>query len=83
MPATPLPDDILARDYLTEAQLAKMLHRDVHTLREWWRARKGPPRTKVGKSIFYSRKAVEEWLLGLTQSPVRGTRPGRRSAALR
>ena len=41
-------------------------------LRSWFRLEEkggGPPRTVIGKSIFYRKSKFQEWLLGLEERP--------------
>jgi DNA-binding transcriptional MerR regulator len=42
-------------------QLADMLGRSPKTLETWRREGSGPPFTKNGRSIYYSRRDVEAW----------------------
>jgi hypothetical protein len=49
--------------YITEADLARQLNRSVRTLQRLAARRIGPPRTKVGRLIFYNIEHVRDWLL--------------------
>lgn len=60
--------------YLTEAQLAEQISRDIRTLRTWRAQRKGPAWTPIGKSIFYAEEAIRSWLKSLERQPVRSRR---------
>ncbi|MFK4005021.1 helix-turn-helix transcriptional regulator [Qipengyuania sp. NPDC077563] len=52
-------------DLITCEDAARHLAVSIRTLSRWARLRKGPPRIKVGRSIFYRRSAIEHWLLSL------------------
>lgn len=65
--------------FVNEHDLAKELNRDVWTLRHWRRQRVGPAWLKFGKSVWYRRNAVVEWLNSLEVAPVRESRRTRRS----
>jgi predicted DNA-binding transcriptional regulator AlpA len=54
-------------DLLTCDEAAKSLCVSIRTLGRWARMRKGPPRIKIGRSIFYRRHAIEHWLLSLEE----------------
>lgn len=43
--------------YFTESETAKKLGTATQTLRVWACRRKGPPRTKVGRKIFYKEES--------------------------
>jgi hypothetical protein len=48
--------------YISEADLARQLNRSVRTLQRLAARRLGPPRTMVGRLIFYNIEHVREWL---------------------
>ena len=48
--------------YITEAELARQLHRSVRTLQRLAARRLGPPRTKIGRLIFYNIEHVRDWI---------------------
>jgi hypothetical protein len=48
--------------YISEADLARQLNRSVRTLQRLAARRLGPPRTVVGRLIFYNIEHVREWL---------------------
>lgn len=56
-------DDIL----LTRDEAAILLQVSNRTLGRWARLRKGPPRVKVGRTIFYRRRAIHDWLKSLEE----------------
>lgn len=49
-------------DYLSKEQAAKELGRQPRTLDRWHVERRGPRRTKVGRSVYYKRSDLAEWL---------------------
>ena len=55
------PGGLLA-DYLTPEQLASELNLALITLARWRSKKKGPPFTKAGRQILYSRESVRDWL---------------------
>lgn len=48
--------------YISEDELARQLHRSVRTLQRLAARRFGPPRTKIGRLIFYNVEHVRDWL---------------------
>jgi predicted DNA-binding transcriptional regulator AlpA len=48
--------------YIREADLAKQLNRSVRTLQRLTARRLGPPRIKIGRSVFYRIESVRAWL---------------------
>jgi predicted site-specific integrase-resolvase len=64
-------------DYATPAQLAYELGINPITLMRWHLARKGPPRTKMGRRILYRRESVAQWLASQQERPVVVRRGGR------
>jgi hypothetical protein len=63
-------DSPLAAFY-EEGELAAALYRDKRTLRRWHALRVGPPRTVLGRSIFYNKESVTRWLIEREQRPAR------------
>ena len=62
--------------YLTPAETATELGVSVRTLERWHLLRKGPPRTELGKRIYYRRDAVRAWMRGQElPHPPAGRRP--------
>lgn len=57
-----------SRDLVPGEQIANELGISERTLLRWAQSRKGPPRIKVGRSVFYRRSSVEAWLATLEQS---------------
>lgn len=55
-------EPILA-EFLTREELACELRRNPRTLDRWDVLGIGPPRTLVGRQIFYRRSSVQRWLV--------------------
>jgi hypothetical protein len=49
-------------EFLTKEELATELRRSPRTLDRWAVLGVGPPRTLVGREIFYRRASVQDWL---------------------
>ena len=51
-------------EYITRPELARQLGRSTRTLDRWHVQRRGPRRTKIGRTklILYNRRHVQEWL---------------------
>ena len=52
-----------------ERDAAAMLNVKVQTLRKWAVQRKGPPRIKIGKRVFYREEALRAWLAAQERDP--------------
>ena len=50
-------------EWMTRAELALELHVTTETLCRWNSRRHGPAPTRIGRSIFYRRDAVRQWIL--------------------
>jgi hypothetical protein len=59
-PTDPAPS--ILDGYISEAELALQLKRSVRTLQRLAARRLGPPRTKIGRLIFYNVEHIREWL---------------------
>ena len=57
-PATPLLGD----EFLTPDALARELGKSPRTLARWNVLRCGPPKIRVGRSVYYRRASVRQWL---------------------
>ncbi|MDT0576495.1 helix-turn-helix domain-containing protein [Croceicoccus sp. F390] len=55
----------LENEYLTSNEVSGWLKVSRRTLHRWARLRKGPPSIKVGRSVYYRRASVEQWLVSL------------------
>ena len=62
-PDTELSSFLQELEAQTPQQTAKDLQVVVVTLDNWNKAGIGPPRLKIGRSIFYLRPAVRAWVL--------------------
>lgn len=51
-----------APDLLSANEVAVLLGVSRRTLSRWNRLRKGPPRVKVGRFMFYRHVSLDEWL---------------------
>ena len=51
-----------APDLLSASEVAVFLGVSRRTLSRWNRLRKGPPRVKVGRFMFYRQASLNEWL---------------------
>jgi hypothetical protein len=49
-------------EFLTKEELAAELRRNPRTLDRWDVLHMGPPRTHVGRKVFYRRASVRKWL---------------------
>ena len=49
-------------EFLTKKDLAAELRRNARTLDRWDALGVGPPRTHVGRQVFYRRASVARWL---------------------
>ena len=53
-----LPQD----DLITEQQFADLVGKTLRTIRRWRVERTGPRRTKLGRTVYYSRTSIEQFL---------------------
>jgi hypothetical protein len=67
--ATAFSADPAALGLRPERDAADLLNVKVQTLRKWAVQRKGPPRTKVGKRVFYREEALPAWLVAQERDP--------------
>ena len=56
-------------EFLTKEELAAELRRNPRTLDRWQVLGQGPPRTRIGRKIFYRRTSVQKWIVAQEQSP--------------
>ena len=61
----------LLGDFMTKDQLAAELKNSPRTLDRWEVHRIGPPRIVIGRTIWYRRDSVLEWLKSLEQRKAR------------
>ncbi len=76
------PASELLSDYYTEDSLARALQVTVRTIRRWRKERTGPPVTRVGRRVIYSKDSVRAWLASREQPMPRERKRGRRMAHL-
>ena len=57
----------LLSDYLTIAQLAAQLGKSPRTLERYMVARRGPTKTRLGKTILFKISDVHAWLESLRE----------------
>jgi hypothetical protein len=55
----------ILKNYRTRKQLAADLNVAELTLIRWEQDRKGPPVTRIGRQVLYSRAGTERWLASL------------------
>ena len=63
-------------DLLTRSDLARFLNVSEKTINRWYAERKGPPRVKVGRKVFYRKEAVLEWIARQEEVPPRSDETG-------
>jgi hypothetical protein len=49
-------------DYAEKEELAEELKRNPRTLDRWAALGTGPPRTRVGRKVYYNRVSFQKWL---------------------
>ena len=60
--------DPILLDFLTKEELAAELRRNVRTLDRWDALGIGPPRTCVGRAVYFRRESVQRWLTAQEQT---------------
>lgn len=58
-------------EFLTKEELAAELRLNPRTLDRWEVLGQGPPRTRVGRKVFYRRTSAQKWLAAQEQAPDR------------
>jgi predicted DNA-binding transcriptional regulator AlpA len=53
---------LILDEYLTKEQAAAELGKRPRTLDRWHVERRGPKRTKIGRSIYFSRKKLQSFI---------------------
>jgi hypothetical protein len=71
----------ILEEFLTREQLAAELRRSPRTLDRWDVLGIGPPRTPVGREIFYRRASVQKWLVAQEHPGNSGNDAGKKSRA--
>jgi hypothetical protein len=67
--------------FLTKDELAAELGRNARTLDRWEVLGIGPPRTLIGRAIFYRRTSVQRWLAAQENQGRSDTAAAERSSA--
>ena len=49
-------------NYVSRKEFANQVNRDERTVIRWEIQRRSPKRTKIGRSVYYSKRAIEIWL---------------------
>lgn len=49
-------------DLISEQQFAELVGKTLRTVRRWGIERKGPRRTRLGRSVYYSKAAIRQFL---------------------
>ena len=52
----------ILENYVSRREFAKQLGKDERTVIRWEIQRRSPKRTKIGRSVYYSKRAIEIWL---------------------
>jgi len=75
-----LNHSFFAADYLAEKEFASLFDASLRTVRRWESLRLGPPRTIIGRKVFYRREAVQNWLRSKEQKYPEARKRARRVA---
>lgn len=59
---------LILDQYVPKNQAAAELGKKPRTLDRWHVERRGPKRTLIGRSVYYSRQAIEDWLKAQEES---------------
>ena len=73
------PDGTLIGDYLTAEQASNQLGITRRTFDAMCARREGPPRTRIGRRVYYRKEALADWLRKQEHRQVR-SRASRRVA---
>ena len=49
-------------EFLTQKQLAELLHQSLRTIERWRTDGEGPVFTKAGRRVLYRQSDIDEWL---------------------
>ncbi|MBO9664954.1 MAG: helix-turn-helix domain-containing protein [Dokdonella sp.] len=55
-------ENAVLKGHLSESEVAAQLGKCVRTLRNWARRGYGPPRVRIGRSIYYRLVEVSRWI---------------------
>ena len=59
------------QNFLTRLELAAVLKKTDRTLTRWDALRIGPPAIRIGRSVYYKRSSVLEWIASNERKPRR------------
>jgi phage terminase Nu1 subunit (DNA packaging protein) len=71
---------VLDADYFTKKQFATVIKKNMRTIDRMILQGCAPPITRIGRTAFFRRDAVRQWLLE-RETPVRPNRKPRRGGA--
>ena len=54
----------ILENYVSRREFATQLGKAERTIIRWEIQRRAPKKTKIGRTIYYSRKSIENWLKG-------------------
>ena len=66
--------ETFAAEYFPEREFASVLGVSSRTLRRWHERRCGPPRTVIGRKIYYKKDSAIRWLAAREQQPIEARR---------
>ena len=72
------PAPSVLEGFISESDLARQLHRSVRTLQRLAATRSGPPRIKIGRSVYYKIDSVRTWLAQQERKPAESARSASR-----
>jgi predicted DNA-binding transcriptional regulator AlpA len=72
--SAPAPAPSVLEGFISESDLARQLHRSVRTLQRLAATRSGPPRIKIGRSVYYRIDSVRAWLAQLEKRQAESAR---------
>ena len=60
VPSIKLPQS----DYISEHEFAALMGKSLRTIRRWAVERCGPRRTRLGKTVYFSKTAIKQFMEG-------------------
>lgn len=76
-----MPKHLLDEDFLTEDEAGNVLGLKKTTLRVQAANRKGPPRVKIGRTVYYRKSSLLKWMLSKERNFDSATNTGTTGAA--
>ena len=58
----------ILENYVSRREFATQLGKAERTVIRWEIQRRAPKRTKIGRCVYFSRKAIEDWLKAQEES---------------